>query len=289
MIPPARRETRGETSFRYYGEDDIPRYRTILNSPPPVRKRRVQLFLSNLKGMGKSSLAANYLRYISGLGVKCLAIDMDPKGDLSSYLGAPPTELRSTIGQILLAEGQINGAAFPVNTYLHLIPGNPLLISASLELNSHPGNDNKLNYLLRKHREDYDLVVIDVNSHPDIFMINAILAADDIIMPVNDGSDNSTLMISLNMLDRILQEYSGTHKKNVYIFENKVEKKGTHKKPRKIKDIVSLDIHYLKKSIRYDRRYDALSKNHQTAVIVYPRSGVTKDIKTLAEAILLED
>jgi len=288
VIPPPQRENRGAISFRFYKPEDIPLYRKILNSPPLLWRKRVQLFLNCQSGSGKSSIAANYLQYVSGLGVRCLAVDLDSSGSLSEYLGISPYESNTTIGQVLLADGHINGTALPVNKFLQIIPGNALLVSSAVELNTRSGNEKRLSYLLRNHKENYDLVVLDVNSHPDILMVNAVLAADDIIIPVDAKNRGEGPRLTLDLVERIISEYSVIQKKEVFLFENKILRSGPAVKRPNIKDRALLNIHYLKRKVRFDRRFEALEKSHGTAVLSYPRSGVSKDIKALAEDLLFE-
>ena len=286
VLPQSRREKRGKLDYRYYCEDDIPRYRGILNTPAPLKKRRIQVFLNCQNATGKSSVAANYIRHVSSLGIRCLAIDLDQKGDLTAFLGQDPHKLHSTIGQVLLADGAVNSVAIPINSYLHLVPGNLLLVPSSLELNSRTGSEFRLSLSLRRNTLDYDLIVMDVNSHPDIFVINSILAADDLIIPITSVNSTEVLQHSLDLINRVISEYAGAAKKKIYIFRNKFTNKNISLEALKKFKMNGTKYRILRNSVRYDGRFGASSKKFQTVVDEFPRSRVTRDIKDLAEEIL---
>lgn len=286
VLPESRREKRGKLDYRYYCEDDIPRYRDILNTPAPLKKRRIQVFLNCQNATGKSAVAANYVRHVSSLGIRCLAIDLDQKGDLTAFLGQNPHELHSTIGQVLLADGAVNSVAIPINRYLHLVPGNLLLVPSSLELNSRTGSEFRLSLSLRRNTSDYDLIVIDVNSHPDIFVISAILAADDLIIPLTSINSSEVLQHTLDLINRVISEYAGATRKKILIFRNKFSHKEVSFANLKRTKMNGTKFRILRNTIRYDNRLNASGKNFRTVVDEFPRSRVTRDIKELAEEIL---
>jgi len=286
VLPESRREKRGKLDYRFYCEEDIPRYRDILNTPALLKKRRIQVFLNCQNATGKSAVAANYIRHVSSLGIRCLAIDLDQKGDLTAFLGQDPHKLHSTIGQVLLADGAVNSVAIPINRYLHLVPGNLLLVPSSLELNSRTSSEFRLSLSLRRNIVDYDLIVIDVNSHPDIFVVNAILAADDLIIPLTNINSSEVLRHSLDLINRVISEYAGATRKKIYIFRNKFRPNETSFNNLKRTKMNGTKFRILRNTVRYDSRFNASGKKFHTVVDEFPRSRVTRDIKELAEEIL---
>jgi len=287
MLPKPGRETRGAIAYRYYLEEDIPHYRRILNTTPPVKRKRIQLFLSCQHSVGKSSLAANYVLYASSLGIRTLAIDLDQKGDFSAYLYPSNDELHTTIGQILLADGAIEGAVIAVNNYLNLLPGNIMLGPASLELNSRSSAEFLLLNALRKAINKYDLIVMDVSSQPDILMKNAILAAQDIIVPVTSSTNQQSLRITLELIRQVEAEYSGVNKKRIYLARNLT---GRRVKTAALKnDLYTYPGAALcKTTVRFDQRYETAGKKFLTAVELHPRSGVTRDLRELSRELIFD-
>ena len=286
-LPKPAREVKGQVSYRYYTEEDIPQYREILNSPQPVYKRRIQLFLNCQNGTGKSSIAANYIKYASSLGINTLAIDLDQKGDLSVFLMGLQSRLYPTIGQVLLADGSISGAVVKINKYLSVIPGNILLAPASIELNSRRASEFLLISSLRKVYEQFSLIIIDVNSHPDILMKNAIVASDDIIIPITDEDHVASIRITFDLVRQIEGEYSGLVKKKIHIFRNMTDKDSNGSPGSGDINKMLFGKYLTDSSVRYDGRFEAASKQFDMVMSKYPRSRVTKDIKKLADEIVL--
>lgn len=287
ILPKPEREIRGQVSYRYYTEEDIPRFRDILNSPQPIYRRRIQLFLNCQNGTGKSSIAANYIKYASSLGINTLAIDLDQKGDLSTFLMGSQSRLYSTIGQVLLADGAISGAMIKVNKYLSVVPGNIMLAPASIELNSRRASEFLLISTLRRIYEQFNLIVIDVNSHPDILMKNAIVASDDIVIPITDEDHVASIRITFDLVKQIEGEYSGLEKKRIHIFRNMVDKKSNGSLASGNINKMLFGRYLTDSSVRFDGRFEAASKQFDMVMTKYPRSRVTKDIKKLADEIVL--
>ncbi len=288
LLPKPGREIRGSASYRYYLEEDIPGYRKILNTTPPLKRKRIQLFLSCQHGTGKSSLAANYVQYASSLGIRTLAIDLDQKGDFSAYLYPKNGELHTTIGQILLADGAIDGAVISINKYLNLLPGNIMLAPASLEMNSRSYAEFLLQNSLRKITNKYDLIVMDVSSQPDILMKNAILAAQDIIIPVTSSTGPQAVRITMELIRQVEAENSGVNRKHIFLTYNLAAHNFKIASIAKNSEILSSGASLCKTAIRCDTRYETSGKKYRTVVDLHPRSGVTRDIRELTKELLFD-
>lgn len=288
VLPKPGREVRGSTSYRYYLDEDIPGYRKLLNTSPPLKRKRIQLFLSCQHGTGKSSLAANYVQYASSLGIRTLAIDLDQKGDFSAYLYPKNGELHTTIGQILLADGAIDGAVIAINKYLNLLPGNIMLAPASLELNSRASGEFLLQNALRKVSSKYDLIVMDVSSQPDILMKNAILAAQDIIIPVTPTTGAQAVRITMELIRQVEAENSGVNLKHIFLANNLAVRSFKISAITKNSDILSAGVSLCNTVIRFDTRYETAGKKFRTVVDLHPRSGVTRDIRELTKELLFD-
>lgn len=191
-IPPARRQRRGKVNHRYYTVEDIIECRNKLGMAPLIEKRRVQLFLNFKGGTGKSTLAASYAYGIAEMGINVLAIDLDAQQHMTQCLGFD-TALKTSetpeipsIYDVLIEDRDINEviAHTPLAT-LDVIPSN---LKLSVIENRLPNKDMReflLTEALNKIKcKDYKVIVID--SLPNITMLNknAILAADDLLVPV---------------------------------------------------------------------------------------------------------
>ncbi len=285
LLPRPARMTRGKIKYRVYYDKDIEVFRKLLDAPRRIIRRRIQAFLNCQHSSGKTSIAANYIEYISNKGIKCLAIDLDQKGDLTAFLGNDTYKRSPTIGQVLLVGGSINGATIRINNFLDLIPGNILLAPAIIQLNSCKANEFLLLNTLRKDICKYDLIVIDTGSNPDILMKNAVLAADDILIPIVDGNMEEASAITLDLIAQLEAEYIGIRKKNKYIFLNKVmNRSGNSNLVDRIKGRFTQQGCSLLKPLKYDVRFEAACKRFQTTVSIHPRSGITREIRELVES-----
>ena len=185
-VPPAKRIKRGKVEHRYYDVDDIIEHRKILGMPPLIEERKIQLFLNFKGGTGKSTLSASYAYGIAELGVEVLAIDLDAQQHMTKCLGVEPQRESPSIYDVLIEDKNINEVIAKTElSTLDIIPGN---IKLSIIENRLPGKEMK-EFLLTSalngiNYKDYKIIVID--SLPNITLLNknAILAADDLLIPV---------------------------------------------------------------------------------------------------------
>lgn len=287
VLPPPKREQHGSVSYRYYIIDDIFIYRNILNLSPLIRERRCQLFLNFQQGAGKSAIAANYIYYISTLGIKCLAVDLDPKGDLTSNLGYNPDSYYITIGEILLNKYSLDGHKVSVNGYLDLIPANAQLALAALELNAMNAREFRLGLFLNKIVDEYDLIVVDVNSHPDILTLNAIFACDDVIIPIPAGEDNPDhVNLMFKLLEKLKDEFPNINLDRILMFINRLRFEVEDGYRQREIFFEKFPSNLLRSTVRFDSRISEAFQNGGTVVQTAPRSQIAYDIKRLAEEIL---
>jgi chromosome partitioning protein len=287
LLPRAKRERRGAVSYRYYSGDDIPTYRKLLHLTPLIRSRKIQLFLNFSRESGKSFLSANHVYYASTLGIRCLAIDLVPDGDLTSYLVHNPVEFDFTIGDLLLSNIPLSSAKVAINPHLDLIPADSRIIPAIFELNAGNAKEFRLKKFISKVLNNYDLIVIDSDSHPDILSLNAIIACNEIIIPVSiRKNDINNIDLTLNIIKQISEDYSGTLLEKIYILINEVDNDTQHIDT--MSEIVSQKYskYLLKSRIRFDPRILQAKKNSISVFQIAPNAKAAKDIKTLTEELL---
>jgi chromosome partitioning protein len=185
-VPPARRQRRGKVNHRYYTVEDIIQCRQILGMPPLMEERHIQLFLNFKGGTGKSTISASYAYGIAELGIDVLAIDLDAQQHMTQCLGFETNTETPSIYDVLIEERDINQviAHTPLAT-LDIIPSNLKLSVIENRLPNKDCREYLLTDALNKIKcKDYKVIVID--SLPNITMLNknAILAADDLLVPV---------------------------------------------------------------------------------------------------------
>ncbi len=142
--------------------------------------------ISNQKGgTGKSTTAVNLASYLAAIGKYVLLVDIDPQGNASSGVGINPQTVplnlyHSLVGG-LLPEEVIKKTGF---FGFDVIPAAPDLAGATVELVNLPSREFKLYELLQRVRTNYDYILIDCPPSLGLLTINGLVAADEVIIPV---------------------------------------------------------------------------------------------------------
>ncbi len=128
--------------------------------------------LSQKGGTGKTTAVRTLTDVLRRIGLRVLAVDLDPQGNLSDYLDVDP-EASPTVGDVLA------GRAEPAEA-VHdgIIPANLGLAEAELLLGGKMGRELTLKRALREVKGDYDLVLIDCPPSLGLLTVNALVAAD---------------------------------------------------------------------------------------------------------------
>jgi chromosome partitioning protein len=128
--------------------------------------------LSQKGGTGKTTAVRTLTDVFRRIGLKVLAVDLDPQGNLSDYLDVDP-DASPTIGDVL------SGRAKPIEA-LHdgIIPANLGLAEAELALGGKMGRELTLKKALRELKGDNDLILIDCPPSLGLLTVNALVAAD---------------------------------------------------------------------------------------------------------------
>jgi len=160
-----------------------------LPTPPPLTEHGPALIIAmcNQKGgVGKTTTTINLGAALAELGRHVLLVDFDPQGSLSVGLGVNPHTLPASIYNLLMGQGtSIDDVIRETNVHdLHILPSNIDLSAAEIQLVSEVAREQTLLRLLEAVRSRYDVILIDCAPSLGLLTINALTAADRVIMPL---------------------------------------------------------------------------------------------------------
>lgn len=140
-------------------------------------------------GVGKTTTAINLSAALTNFGQSVLAVDLDAQGNLTQHAGFDPEQLSPTIYDSLKAEvdGLESDAAYAIYETaegFHLLPSQPELSLVEVSLINTLSRERVLSNILDGVSCNYDFVLIDCSPSLGLLVINALTAADSVLIPV---------------------------------------------------------------------------------------------------------
>lgn len=134
-------------------------------------------------GVGKTTTAVNLTAALKDLGLKVLLCDFDPQANATSGLGLEKRKIKYSIYDVTINNVPMEEAVIST-PYGDVLPSSADLAGATVELISTEHRERQLDKALVKARERYDLVFIDCPPSLELLTLNALCAADGILVPV---------------------------------------------------------------------------------------------------------
>lgn len=144
------------------------------------------LAITNQKGgVGKTTTAINVAAALAANDLRVLVIDSDPQGNATTGMGVAKDPDRPSLYQVLLGAAEIADAIVPTGFEgLDLVPGDKNLVGANLELVDTPRREFRLHDKVNAARTQYDFILIDCPPALDLLTLNALIAADSVLVPI---------------------------------------------------------------------------------------------------------
>ena len=150
-----------------------------------VGQTKVLAIINQKGGVGKSTTAINLSAALGAMNKQVLLVDLDPQGNATSGLGIEKSSISRCVYDVLLEDVPIESVIIPdITPGLDLVPATINLAGAEVELVSEMARENRLKDAVGNLRGKYDYVIIDCPPSLGLLTINALVAADKLLIPI---------------------------------------------------------------------------------------------------------
>jgi chromosome partitioning protein len=147
--------------------------------------KRIIAVANQKGGVGKTTTNVNLATCLAQAGKRVLVADMDPQGNTTSGFGVDKYKIENSVYSLLLGEAYLEQVALEVGIDgLQLLPANIELSGAEIELIDQPQREYKLRDIFSHAKYLYDYILIDCPPSLNLLTLNALCAADSVLVPI---------------------------------------------------------------------------------------------------------
>jgi len=144
-------------------------------------------FVHHKGGTGKTTSCINIAGWLAKMNKQVLVVDLDPQGNATSGLGVDRNSVDSSIYDVFFGQQTIEKIILETDSGVYLAPSSLDLLAAEIHMAGQINNTNILKKELSSIENNFDYILIDVPPGSTLLMINGMVAAENIIIPLDSG------------------------------------------------------------------------------------------------------